>query len=195
MGAIATDQVFGGDLSGLAAKEILGGSHYTALVLLEVDNPRAAQDSKPRCRSGVREQDRFQVNLVDSMRRLGCRPPGVGTVLRRIALGATRNRDARKLDPGRGRAEADVIGIVSGQASLAHRPDHAEAAEDLHRACGDVVASYAGWFTGRACFGDDYVNAPPREIHRQDQPDGSTADNQHLRIENRRHYPAVAGAI
>jgi hypothetical protein len=76
--------------------------------------------------------------------------------------------------------------------SLAHRADEAEATENLHRACGNVVASHAGWFAGRACFGDDYFNAAPSEVHRQRQPDGSAADDQHLRIENRRHYPAIA---
>jgi hypothetical protein len=188
MRSIAADQVLGDDLSCFAASEILGGCHHAGVVLHEVNDPRTAQDAHSGSRSSVREQYRFQVDLVDSMWRLGCRPPRVGPALRRIALGATRNRDARKLDPGRSGAEANVIGIVGGEASVAHSADHAEPAKDLHRACGNVVASHAGWFTGRACFGDDYFNAPPSEVHRQRQPDGSAADNQHLHIDNRRHY-------
>jgi hypothetical protein len=52
--------------------------------------------------------------VADSMGRLGSQPPGVGSTLRHIAVLVTRNRDARKLDPRRGRAKDEVVGIIGG---------------------------------------------------------------------------------
>lgn len=173
VGPITADQVGGRDLADPAGLEILSDRPHAGLTLPEINDSRAAQDAKSRCRCSVREQYGFQVNLVDSMRRLGCRPPGVGPALRRVALGATRNRDARKLDPCRGGAEGNVVRIIGGQTRLAHRPNQAETTKNLHCARGNVVAFHAGRLAGAARFGDRHLDPALREIHRQRQPNGS----------------------
>src|SRR5690348_1740102 len=147
MRTIAADQVASEDFQRLAGGEILGAGYDPGFILHEVDDPRAAQDAQSGHRRSVREHYRLEIELVDTMRRFGSWPPGVRPARRRVALGATRNRNARELDPGRGSAKGDVVRIVCGQTSITHGADKAEPAEDLHRARGNVIAFHAGWLT------------------------------------------------
>src|SRR5262249_61086292 len=98
------------------------------------------------------------------MRWLRCWPPRVGTTFRDIALGATRNRNASHLDPGGRGPKGDIVGIVSGQASVAHGARNAESAKDLHSAGADVIATDIGGFTRRANLGECPADAPPAHI-------------------------------
>src|SRR5580692_9478395 len=116
------------------------------------------------------------------MRRFGCRPPGIGAAFRRVAFGATGNRDAPDLNSGRRGTKGDIVWIVGGQSSVAHGTHHAEPTEDLHCARADVVASNAGWLAGSARLGDGYADAASREVYGQRQPNRSTANHQNLGI-------------
>jgi|SRR5580700_8185960 hypothetical protein len=101
------------------------------------------------------------------MRRFGCRPPGIGAASRRVAFGATGNRDAPDLNSGRRGAKGDIVRIVGGQAGVAHGARHAELTEYLHCARADVVTSHARWLAGSPRLGDGYADASLSEVHGQ----------------------------
>src|SRR5262249_45089193 len=95
-------------------------------------------------------------------------------------------------DPGGRGPKGDIVGIVSGQASVAHDARNAESAEDLHSAGADVVATDVGWLTGRAHLGERHADAPSGEIHCQCKPDWTTPDGQDIRVDATRHGRQVA---
>src|SRR6202035_4210598 len=66
----------------------------------------AVDDAAAGLRGRVLEQDRFEKDLVDAMRRLGRRPVAVRAVLRREAVAAAGDRNPRQLLPGERRAIA-----------------------------------------------------------------------------------------
>jgi hypothetical protein len=164
VGAITADQVGGKDLANATTVEALSGRQHAVIALHEINDPRAVKEGKSGRRGGVRKQHRFQVDLVDTMGRLGCRPPCVGAPARGITLGAARNQDARKLHPDRGSAKHNIVRIMGGKAGIAHGSDHPEATKNLHSACRDMVAFHAGRFAGCAYLSDHHLDAALREI-------------------------------
>src|ERR1700733_2377139 len=125
------------------------------------------------------------------MRRLGCRPPGIGAAFRRVAFDATGDRDAPDLNSGRRGTNGDIVRKIRGQASVAHGTHDAEPTEDLHCARADVVASHAGWLAGGARLGDGHANAAAREVYGQRQPNRPTANHQNLGIYSTEHGRAL----
>src|SRR5262245_64466709 len=118
------------------------------------------------------------------MRWFGRRPPAVGTIFRGIALGATRNRNARHLDPGGRGANGGVIGIVVRQSSIAHGVYDAEPPVYFHGARADVIASHAaGRLTGRALFRKRYSDTPSGKVHCQCKADWTASDDQDLGVD------------
>src|SRR5215469_9970803 len=177
MCTVATDQVAGKDLISLTAVEVPCYCHDAVLGLLEAGHRCTAQDAQIGKRCRACEQHGFEIDLINPMRWLGRWPPGIWATFRPVAFGPTGNRDAPELDSGRCRSEGDVVGIVGGQASVAHGTHHAKATEDLHRTCADVVASHARRLAGSARLGDGYTDATSSEVHGQRQADRPAADN------------------
>jgi hypothetical protein len=177
MGTIATDQVASKDLAGLVAVEIPYDRQDAFLILHKVDQRSTTQDTQflNCCRVG--EQHGFEIDLIDPMRRFRRRPPGIGAAFRRVAFGATGNRDAPELNSGRCGTKGDIVRKVGGQASHAHAARHAEPTKYLHCARADVVTSYAGWLARSARLGEGYADAASSEVHCQRQPNRPSADN------------------
>ena len=137
----------------------------------------------PGLRRGVREQDRLEVDLVDAVRRLRRRPPGVGAARCRCSGRARRDVDARQLGAGDRGAEDDVVRIVGRQAGVAHRLRDAEPAEQLHGARRDVVALHVRRLAARPRLEHHDARAAPGEVHRQRQADRPGADDRDVGVE------------
>ena len=60
--------------------------------LAEILERRAVENAEARDGGGVREQHRLHVDLVDAVWRLGCRPLGVGSAGRGVAVAPAGNR-------------------------------------------------------------------------------------------------------
>ena len=131
-------------------------------------------------RRGMLEQDRFEKDLVDAMRRLRRRPVAVRAVLRREAIAAAGNRNPRQFLPGERGAIADVVRIIRRQSGVAHLFRDPEPPEDFHGAGGDVVAFRLRRRGAGARLHHRDVDAAPRQIDRERQPDRSCADDQHV---------------
>src|SRR4051812_38790453 len=93
---------------------------------------------------GACEQDGLEIDLVDTMRRLGCRPIGVRPSGCRVAILPRRNRDPRQLTADHGGPIGAVVWKVGWQAALPHLSDDTEASEHLHGTRGHVVALDVG---------------------------------------------------
>ena len=138
------------------------------------------------------EQHRFEIDLVDPVRRLRRRPPGIRAVLGREALGAARNFDARDFASEKRGAIDHVVGIIRRQSGVAHLLRDAEPAEDFHRTCRDVVRLDAGRLARRAGFQHDDVDAAPGQIHGQGQPDRTCANHHDIGMKPLGHFPVSA---
>ena len=185
--AVAAHHIDAGDLQRLAAIQIFRRRHHAIGRLREPHHTRAIEQGHAVRRSGVIHQQRLQIDLVDPVRRFRRRPPRVRAARRRVTLGPARDRDARELDPGGRGAERDVVRVIRRQPGIAHRPRHAQAAEDLHRSCGDMIALHAGRLAARAQFRHRHVDATPRQVHRQRDADRPGADDQNLGEQPARH--------
>jgi hypothetical protein len=184
MRSIAPDEVKGKEPPRGIRGKILGDSHHPILILPKSADARAAEDAHLRPCCGARERHRLKVELIDPMRRLWRRPPGVGAAFCGVPLGATRNGDASHLEPGSGCAKGDVVGLVSRQpAGCAHNARYAEATECFHRASADVLASYLGRFTGGAHLWKCHADTALCQIHSQGQADWPAAHDQDFSID------------
>src|SRR5262249_46286810 len=141
---IAADQVTRKNLAVFVGVQILRDRPHAGLVLLEFEYRRPAQDAQLGDRRRAFEQNRLEVNLVDSMWGLGRWPPSVGAASHRITFSATGNRDAREFSTSRRRPEGDIVGIVRRQAGVTYSSDDPETTKYLHGARADVVAPHTG---------------------------------------------------
>src|ERR1700722_164210 len=98
MSAVATDDIAGGDRSRRVPRGLGRRREDLILTLLDRVDAHPIQDADARRRRGGAKQHRLEEDLVDAMRRLRCRPPGVRAALRSIALGTTGNLDASQLE-------------------------------------------------------------------------------------------------
>ncbi len=178
--AVAADHEAGAQRPGAAAVEVERGGSHTVVVLLEGRYLRAIEQRHAPQPGRVFEQDRLQVDLVDAMRRLGGRPPGVGALGLRIAIPSARNRNAGELDAGHRGAEHHVVRVVGRQSGIAQLLRDAEPAELLHRARGDMVALHVGRLGVAAHLGDEHGHAARGQIHRHRQADRAGADDEHV---------------
>jgi hypothetical protein len=183
LAALAADQIGAGDLDLVAAVTVLRDSDHAVGRLHDVHDARAIENAQVRHRLGMREQDGLEEDLVDAMRRLGRRAPGVGPTGRGVALRAARDRDARQLDARGGRAIGDVVGIVRRQPGVAQRARDAKTPEDLHRARRDVIALGARRLAAPAQLGERHRHAAPREVHRERESHRPGPHDQHLRLD------------
>jgi hypothetical protein len=100
LAAIATDQVVAAQGQRFAAVQVHAAGDHAVVVLDQRVDPRAVQDRHPARGGRMGEQHRLQVDLVDAVRRLGRRPPGVRPAGGRVAVAPARNRDAREFLAG-----------------------------------------------------------------------------------------------
>src|ERR1700722_223777 len=98
MSAVATSATPGGGRRRRVPPGFGRRGEDLTLTLLDRVDAHPIQDAHARRRRGGAEQYRLEEDLVDAMRRLRCRPPGVRAALRSIALGATGNLDASELE-------------------------------------------------------------------------------------------------
>ena len=181
--AVATDQIARGERLGRAARQVAHGDGNAVRVLRRLDQLGLVADRDQRIGRRLREDQRLQIDLVDPVRRLRRRPPGVRPGEIRPALGARGDRDARDLMPPRHAGAIDaIVGIIRRQAGIANHVREAQPAERLHRARGDMVALHARRLAGLARLDDDRAHAAPREVQRHHQPDRAGAADDNLRI-------------
>src|SRR5581483_3770595 len=134
----------------------------------------------PRLLLGASEQDRFEIDLVDAMWRLGRRPACVGPLRGAVSVSPRRNWNPRQFAANDRGAIGAVVWKIGGQTTVPHPADDAKTAKDLHRACGDVVALDTWRLAGPADFGHNDVDAARGQIHRRRQSNRSGAYDKNL---------------
>jgi len=144
------------------------------------------QQNDALARGGLGVEDRLEIDLVDAMCRLRCRPAAVRAAFIGIAGAPARDVDAGELVSRGAGAESDIVGIVIGQTRRAYALDEAQAAERFHRPRGDVIAFDARRLSRRPLFQDRDVNAPPGQIERQAEPHRPGAYDCNLRLMSHR---------
>ena len=163
---------------------------HAAAVLRQVIELDAVEDRDAGRRPSMREQDRFEVDLVDPVWRLRGRPPGIRATLGGVAVAAARDRDARNFPAHHRRAIGDVIGVVHRQPGVPDLPPHTEAAEQLHRSGGHMVALDARRLAALSLLDHRHPDAAPGEVHGEGQPHRPAADNCHIRFGGRHQISA-----
>src|SRR5580704_6911508 len=113
-------------VDGLRDDAVIGLDEALEFQLVDVTNPLVATRQ-------IGEQ-RIEINLVDTMRRLRRRPPTVRPVLVGVTIAPARDWDTREFNPGGRSAKRDVVGVIGGQPGVAHDADDAESAKYFHRA-------------------------------------------------------------
>ena len=187
MRAVATDDIAGGDRRRRIARGFCRRREDLILTLLDRVDAHPIQDAQARRRRGGAKQHRLEEDLVDAMRRLRRRPPGVRAALRRIALGATGNLDATELESsGRG-ANGHIVGVVGRQPGLAHGARDPEPAERLHRSGADDIGASVRRLAVGAHLGKRHRDTALGQIDRQRQPDRTGADDENIGVVSIRH--------
>ena len=74
-----------------------------------------------------------------------------------------------------------------GGSGVGQRLRDAQAAEDLHRTRGDVVALDVGRFAALADLGHQHVHAALRQVHGEREADGACPDDENLRLQGAGH--------
>ncbi len=74
-GAVAADGVAPPDREALIGVEVANGGDHLVFGLRDVLDLRAVENGDTRLRGRVVEQDRFEIELIDPVRRLGRWPP------------------------------------------------------------------------------------------------------------------------
>ena len=180
--AVAADQVAAVQPRDAAGVEIAQADARGAILDHDVLDRGAVDDADARVCGGMLEQDRFEKNLVDAVRRLRRRPVAIRTILHREAVAAAGNRNARQFRTGESGAVADVVRIIRRQSGVAHLFGDAEPPEDFHGAGGDMVAFRLRRLGAGARLHHGDVDAAPGQIDREREPDRSGADDQHIRL-------------
>src|SRR5204862_3768320 len=103
------DKIISGDGDFIATVKVTPVGQYAVLALVEALDLHAIQDPDLRPLPGAGEQDRFEIDLVDTMRRLGSRPPRVRPLRRIVSVSPGRNRDPRQLTADDRRAIGAII--------------------------------------------------------------------------------------
>ncbi len=179
--AVASDGKGRRDTERPAAVEIAGQRNHLPVILRDLNDLGTRQDRDPRLGGGMTEQDRFEIDLVDPVWRLGRRPPRVGSAGCAVTGRAAGNFDATQLDARCRGPIGAVVGEVFGQTGVAQLCGHAEPTEYLHRARRDVIALDAGRIARAADFGDDDIDPARSQIHCRGEPHRARAHHQHLR--------------
>jgi hypothetical protein len=95
--AVASDQVIAPDVEIVPPAQVARTRKHAIDAVFDIGDLHLREYvNLGRCCSEV-EQDGFEIDLVDPVLRLGCRPPRVGTACRREAVFANWNRNARQL--------------------------------------------------------------------------------------------------
>ena len=173
----------------MAGIVVPNGGRHAGFSLGEILDLGMMENTDARARRRVRKQQRLEINLVDPMRRLRRRPPGVRPAGRRESLVARRDGNARELDPGRRRAERDIVRKIRRKPRLAQALGDAEAPEDLHGTRRHVIAADARRLAGAATFADDDVDPAPRQVHGERQADRPGPHDEHLSLDRAFHCP------
>ncbi len=192
--AVAADHEVGFDAERVSTVEVATQRDHTIVVLLDIGDFRARQNGDARLSGGVAEQDRLEIDLVDPVRRLGRRPPGVGAAGGAVAARARGNVDTAELDAGRRGPIGAIVREVRGQARVAQLCGDAQPAEDFHRSRRDVIAFDAGRIAGVADLRDDDVDPARGQIHGRGQSHGPGAHDQHL-CPHARFHPLASSRI
>ncbi len=165
-----------------AAVEIAQSGTRAILFHHDVVDRRAVEDADAWLRGGMLEQDRLEKNLVDAVRRLRRRPVAIGAIGRRETVLPGGNMDSRQFLPGERSAVADVVRIICRQSGVTDFRGHAEPPEDFHGAGGNMVALRLRRCGGAAGLHHSHVDAPPREVDREREPDRSGAHDQNIGV-------------
>ena len=149
------------------------------------------EDLDARLIFGVCEEDRLKKDLVDAVGWLRCRPVAVRSICVGKPIAPAGYAYPCQLLAREGRAIADVVRVVLGQAGVAHLSSQTETPEDLHGSRGDMVALGLRWRGARARFHHGDVDASPSQIDRESEPDWSRAHNQDNGFAASRHIFAL----
>jgi hypothetical protein len=188
--AVAADQIMATEAANGVGLKIAQGRTCGIVLDPDVFDRSPTDDADARLRGRMLKQDWLKEDLVDAVRRLRRRPIAIRAILPREAIAAARNKNARQFLPSKRRAVADVVRIVGGQPGIAYFFRNAEPTEDFHAASRDVIAFRLGRCARGARLDERDVDASPRQIDREREPDRPRANDQHIALVHVRHLRA-----
>ncbi len=175
--AITSDEIAALDRHGYVRIEIARVDPHAVFVLFVPFVAGTAQDFDARRFCRMAKQDRLEVDLVDSVRGLGCRPERIGSVGGGETVPPAGDPNACQFMTGRTSADGYVMWIVIGKARGTDVAGETQASKSLHGSGRDMIALDARRLVGPSLFYYNHFDSAPSEVQCEGEPYGSASSD------------------
>ena len=164
---------------GVASLQVLYDRNCAMITLFESYEPGSAVNRYLGCSSSLFKQDRFEIDLVDTVGWLRCWPPRVRPLGCGVAITSAGYGNPRDFDACKGCTKCHIVGIVSRKSSVSDFLGYPQTPVYLHRACGHVIAFCGRGYPVPSDFHHCYLDTTPGQIQCQGQANRTSTNDKY----------------